>query len=86
MGQLRRQFFINFMRGYVKKQLQHRNGACRQCGTCCSFTCKCPLLSEESGCRNYQGRRPRVCSLFPLSQADINDVKACGGNCGFWFD
>ncbi len=86
LGQIRRQFLIFFMQGYIKKQLQRRHGACRQCATCCSFTCKCPMLIDQSNCRNYEGYRPRVCSLFPITKADINDVKACGGNCGFWFE
>ena len=37
-------------------------------------------------CSIYTKRRPRACSLFPITQADIDDVKASGGNCGYWFE
>lgn len=86
IGKVRRLFAVHFRKGYVARQLRARQGDCRQCGTCCHFTIGCPMLTRDHLCRVYGKCRPKACRVFPLDQKDINDVAACGGECGYTFD
>ena len=86
MGKVRRQFMIFFMRKYIDRQLKIRQGECLQCAACCNFSYPCPLLKEINSCSIYNTCRPRVCSFFPINQADLNDVAACGYICGYRFE
>ncbi len=85
MGKVRRQFIIFFMQGYIRRQIALRQGECRQCAACCNFTYRCPLLKKGNACSIYNTCRPRVCTFFPINQADLNDVAACGKICGYRF-
>jgi len=85
-GKIRRQFIIFFMHDYIVRQMRRRAGTCRQCAVCCNFSYRCPFLTRHSFCKIYTKGRPRVCSYFPINQADIDDVKACGGQCGYRFE
>lgn len=86
-GKLRRQFIIVCLsRKYIENQMARRRGHCRQCAACCNFSYPCPLLEKSGACQIYNTTRPRVCRLFPINQADIDDVTYCGGTCGYWFD
>lgn len=68
----------------VKKQLESRQGNCRQCGKCCKLVFKCPMLDERSDCRSCRiySKRSKVCSLFPFHPDDLKDV---GHDCGYSF-
>jgi hypothetical protein len=85
-GKVRRQFIITFMKKYIKRQLRRRQGHCLQCSVCCNFSYPCIFLTKERQCRIYHTTRPRVCTLFPINQSDIDDVAYCGGKCGYWFE
>lgn len=86
VGKVRRQFLIVFRPGYVRRQLARRQGGCLQCAACCNFAYPCPLLRPGNRCATYHTCRPRVCGLFPINQADLDDVAACGQTCGYRFD
>ena len=84
-GKLRRIWLAHFRKGYVKRQLSIRQGACRQCGTCCNLLFPCPLLTKEALCRIYDTCRDKVCKVFPIDQRDIHEVELYGGHCGYSF-
>lgn len=84
-GKIRRFFIVHFRKTYMTRQLQHRQGDCHQCGTCCHFSIACPLLTTDKLCRVYGKCRPKACKVFPIDQHDIDDVTACGGACGYRF-
>jgi hypothetical protein len=85
VGKIRRLYAVHFRKGYVARQLDKRQGDCHQCGTCCHFSLACPMLTTKKRCRVYGKCRPKVCRLFPLDQQDIDDVRRCGGTCGYRF-
>ena len=85
-GKVRRQFIIFFMHDYIERQKTRRSGSCRQCAICCNLAYRCPLLARHNFCRIYSIGRPRVCSLSPINQNDIDDIKALGGECGYKFN
>jgi hypothetical protein len=84
-GKLRRFRLAHFQKAYVLEQQSARQGACRQCGTCCSLLFTCPRLTKASNCLAYGTCRPEVCKLFPIDQRDVKEVELCGGKCGFYF-
>lgn len=84
-GKLRRLWLVHFQKGYVERQISLRHGECHQCGTCCNFLLACPMLTKQSFCRIYGICRPKACKVFPINQRDIDEVKLCGGKCGYWF-
>lgn len=84
-GKLRRLFYVNFRKEYVRNQLALRNGACRQCGTCCSLLVTCPMLQKKGQCLAYGVCRPQTCKVFPIDQKDIREVRLYNGSCGFHF-
>ena len=84
-GKLKRFWMVHFRKSYVREQLAAREGACRQCGTCCNLLFSCPMLTKDSLCRVYGTCRPEACKVFPIEQLDIDEVKLCGGQCGYSF-
>ena len=85
-GKMRRFWLVHFRRGYVRRQISVRQGACRQCGTCCNLLFTCPMLTKQGRCLVYNTCRPQVCKVFPIDQRDIDKVKLCGVQCGYRFD
>lgn len=84
-GKLRRFRMVHFQKRYVHLQLSDRQGACRQCGTCCNLLFTCPMLTNQGHCLVYGSCRPQACKVFPIDQRDINEVELCSGQCGFHF-
>ena len=85
VGKLRRLYLVNFRKKYVQKQIARREGACRQCGTCCNLLVTCPMLLKKGRCLVYGLCRPQTCKVFPIDQRDIREVRLCNGTCGFHF-
>ncbi len=85
-GKSRRFLLIHFRNEYVQQQLSNRQGACRQCGICCNLLFTCPMLTKQGRCLAYGTCRPQVCKVFPIDQSDLNEVKLCGGQCGYLFN
>lgn len=84
-GKLRRFFTVHFRKEHVDRQLLAREGDCHQCGTCCNFSFPCPFLTKDRLCVVYGRMRPKACKAFPVDQKDIEDVRICGGTCGYRF-
>lgn len=84
-GKVKRFWLIHFHKSYVQRQLSLRQGACRQCGTCCKMLFTCPLLAQPGLCLSYGTCRPQSCKIFPIDQRDIDEVDLCGGQCGYSF-
>lgn len=84
-GKLRRLGLAHFQKTYVLEQRAARQGACRQCGTCCNLLFTCPRLTKRSHCLAYGTCRPQVCRIFPIDQRDIQEVALYGARCGFYF-
>ena len=84
-GKFRRMYLVHFRKTYVQRQLAVRKGKCRQCGTCCNLLITCPMLARGGGCLVYGKCRPEVCKVFPIDQKDIDEVAACGRQCGYHF-
>jgi hypothetical protein len=84
-GKLRRFVSINFRKDEVAAKLDLRRGDCNRCGACCEILFKCPFLKKHddgtSTCGIYEDR-PNQCSLFPLEQRDIEEVR---GTCSYYF-
>jgi len=85
-GKLRRFWLVHFRMGYVQRQLSVRQGGCHQCGTCCNLLFTCPMLTKQGRCFVYGFCRPQACKVFPIDQRDIDEVKLCGGQCGYHFN
>ena len=85
-GKLRRFWLVHFRKQYVQRQLLVRKGECHQCGTCCSLLFTCPMLTKQGRCLIYGTWRPQACKVFPIDQRDIDEVKLCGGQCGYRFN
>ena len=85
-GKLRRFWLVHFRTGYVRRQISVRQGACRQCGTCCNLLFTCPMLTNHGPCLVYGICRPQTCKVFPIDQRDIDEVKLCDGQCGYRFN
>ena len=84
-GKLRRFGLVHFRKEHVGRQLLARQGACRQCGTCCNLLFTCPMLTRRGGCIVYGKCRPQACKTFPIDQRDIDEVNLANGLCGFEF-
>jgi len=84
-GKFRRLYLVHFRKAYVQRQLFIREGACRQCGTCCSLLLTCPLLTTRRTCLVYGTCRPQACKVFPIDRRDTYEVELCGGQCGYRF-
>ena len=85
IGKLRRFWLVHFRKEYVRQQLSVRQGACLQCGTCCSLLFTCPVLKQKEHCLMYNTCRPRACKVFPIDQRDMDDVRIRGAQCGYSF-
>lgn len=85
-GKLRRFGLVHFRKGYVQRQISVRQGDCHQCGTCCNLLVTCPMLTKKGRCFVYGTCRPQTCKVFPIDQRDIDEVKLCGGQCGYRFN
>ena len=85
-GKLRRFWLAHFRKEYVQRQLLVRKGECHQCGTCCNLLFTCPMLTKQGHCLIYGTWRPQACKVFPIDQRDIDEVKLCGGQCGYLFN
>ena len=86
IGKLRRFRLVHFQKGYVQIQLSARHGDCHQCGICCNLLFTCPMLTKQGHCLVYGNCRPQACKVFPIDQRDIDEVKLCGGQCGYCFN
>ena len=84
-GKFRRMYLVRFSTTYLHQQLAVREGKCRQCGTCCNLLFTCPMLARSGRCLVYGRCRPQVCKVFPIDQKDIDEVAACGRQCGYHF-
>ena len=84
-GKVRRFFLVHFNQSYIQRQLLRREGDCRQCGVCCNLLFTCPMLTKNGLCLIYNLCRPGSCRVFPIDQRDIDEVKLCGGKCGYAF-
>jgi len=82
VGQIRRQVLSRLRPGYVARARRSRRGECRQCGSCCHLTFRCPFWQDDGLCRHYE-RRPRTCRDFPI---DARDLRLTQVPCGYWFD
>ncbi len=85
VGKIRRFYICHFRKGYLRAQLELRQGECRQCAACCRLLFSCAALGPEQLCRIYHGRRWAVCRVFPIDRRDIEDVSRAGGSCGYYF-
>lgn len=86
VGKLRRFYLVHFRKAYVRGKLASREGECRQCGRCCSFLFRCPMLGRDGLCRVYNGARWLACKMFPVDERDLRDVTISGGCCGYKWD
>ena len=86
VGKVRRFLLVHFRKDYVQKQLLLRKGECKQCGMCCNLLYTCPMLNKHGQCLIYGKCRPMVCKIFPIDQKDIDEIKMCGGKCGYYFE
>lgn len=84
-GKLRRLGLVHFQKEYVRRQLSARQGACRQCATCCNLLFTCPMLTKRGRCLVYGTCRPQACKTFPIDQRDIDEVNLYGDRCGYNF-
>jgi len=85
-NKLSRFWLVHFRKKYVQHQLHIRKGGCHQCGTCCNLLFACPMLTKQRRCLIYGSCRPQACKVFPINQRDIDEVKLCGGQCGYYFN
>ncbi len=85
IGKIRRFWLTHFRKRYVDYQLTFRKGACQRCGSCCNLLFSCPMLTNRDHCLIYGICRPQSCLAFPIDQRDIDDVRARGGHCGYYF-
>jgi hypothetical protein len=86
IGKLRRLWLVHCQKEYVQSQLAVRHGRCSQCGTCCNLLFTCPVLTKQGRCFAYGTCRPQACKVFPIDQRDIDEIKLCGGQCGYYFN
>ena len=84
-GKARRFFLVHFNKSHIQHQLLQREGDCRQCGACCNLLFTCPTLTKNGRCLIYGVCRPGACKVFPIDQRDIDEVRMCGGKCGYGF-
>ena len=82
LGQIRRQYLCRLRPGYVARARRSRRGECRQCGSCCHLTFRCPFWQDDGLCSHYD-RRTRTCRDFPV---DARDLRLTRVPCGYWFD
>jgi len=81
VGQARRQVLCRLRPGYVAMACEQRQGDCRQCGSCCHLTFRCPFWQSDGLCRIYE-RRTRTCRAFPIDALDLRLTRV---PCGYYF-
>ncbi len=86
VGKIRRFFIVHFKKQYLREQLLARRGKCNKCGMCCNLLYTCPMLKKDGRCLIYGKCRPKVCKVFPIDQRDIDEIRMCGGICGYYFE
>ena len=86
IGKIRRQRLLEREPEYVARMLSLRMGECNRCGggACCKMVLVCPWYSDIAGCTIHENR-PNVCRAFPIDQDDLDDVRAAGASCSYWF-
>jgi len=84
VGKIRRQRLLEREPEYVARMLSLRMGECTRCGVCCSMVFTCSHYVDVLGC-SIHADRPEVCRAFPIDQDDLDDVRAAGGSCSYWF-
>jgi len=82
VSQIRRQVLSRFRPAYVARMRRLRRGTCRNCGSCCNLTFRCPFLSSEKRCVIYD-HRTLTCRNFPI---DAKDLELTRVPCGHYFD
>ncbi|MBS3732343.1 MAG: YkgJ family cysteine cluster protein [Desulfobacterales bacterium] len=87
-GKLRRLCLTTLAGRRARQRTSRRTGECKQCGTCCKFVFRCPLLDENGLCKIYHSRlRPEVCRRFPIDRRDVEEVRLSSGRtCGYGFE
>jgi len=83
LSKLRRFWLVKARPGYVRRQLELREGECARCGLCCRIMFRCPHFDGE-GCDNYENRYEQ-CRAFPIDSRDTDLIREMGGECGFRF-
>ena len=81
-GQARRQYLSRLRPGYVARLRRSRRGDCRQCGSCCHLTFRCPFWQDDGLCSHYD-RRTLTCRDFPIDALDLRLTRV---PCGYWFE
>jgi hypothetical protein len=72
------------------ERLQRRHGLegrCNSCGASCNLIMQCPHWDDRSKlCKIYEDR-PLTCRLFPITPADLEDLKlgTPDKKCGYFF-
>jgi hypothetical protein len=89
-GKARRLYLGLFRRGYIRRQIEERQGECRRCGACCQLGMSCAFLKNHqpiTECRIHTAR-PMNCRIFPIDERDLRDrdLLAPDFPCGFSFD
>lgn len=89
-GKVRRFYLGLFRRGYVRRQIENRQGQCRRCGVCCLLGMPCAFLKNHqpiTECRIHTAR-PMNCRIFPIDERDLadRDLLAPDLPCGFYFN
>ena len=82
IGQARRQYLCRLRPRHVERRRLDRRGECRQCGSCCDLTFRCPFLTMENRCNHYD-RRMRTCRDFPI---DALDLRLSRVPCGHYYE
>lgn len=89
-GVIRRFFLGHFNKKYVNSQRLNRHGECKNCGVCCRFVIKCPMLYQDDAGKylcKIHNRKPSNCNIFPINEEDIKDRNTIlnSGSCGYAF-
>ena len=80
---MRRFWLVTARAGYVRKNLELREGECRQCGRCCAIAFRCPQYTGDS-CAIH-GSHYRQCIAFPIDRRDTELIRRLGGECAYSF-
>jgi hypothetical protein len=82
----RRFLLVHFRKRHVERQGSVRKGTCHRCGACCNLVCTCPMLTRQGSCLVYGKCRPQSCKAFPIDGRDIQEMRLCGVQCGYFFE
>ncbi len=89
-GVIRRFYLGHFNKNYVNSQKLKRHGECKNCGFCCRFVVKCPLLYQDDEGKylcKIHNNKPSNCNIFPVNEKDIKDRNTLNPDvsCGYAF-